>query len=181
MRWFPTLTLTLTHLGTGEEGKNTGKYTNTWILAVIHGVPQSSILRLILFILPAFLWKYHSGRDIKSWMTSNFLLLHSDKTEVIVFSPKTLRDRFHYITLHYILTLDGILLAFGYQPPCCGTCSLCRYDSISTLLLDLKHSSLRKLIVRNSVVTFIILDRLMVICRTGSSNYLGYHPKQVHI
>lgn len=33
-------------------------------------------------------------------MTSNFLLLHSDKTEVIVFSPKTLRDTFHYITLH---------------------------------------------------------------------------------
>ena len=31
-------------------------------------------------------------KDIKSWMTSNYLLLNSDKTELIVLGPKHLRD-----------------------------------------------------------------------------------------
>lgn len=42
--------------------------------------------------------------DIKSWMTSNFLL-NANETEVIVFSPELLRDRLDRITL-----LDGIYL-----------------------------------------------------------------------
>lgn len=44
-------------------------------------------------------------KDIKSWMTSNFLL-HSDETDVIVFGPKPLRDRLdHIILLWYLLNL----------------------------------------------------------------------------
>lgn len=43
-------------------------------------------------------------KDIRSWMSSNFLLLNSDKTEVIVFGPKHLRDTFS----NQIATLDGV-------------------------------------------------------------------------
>ncbi|TWW53028.1 hypothetical protein D4764_0258600 [Takifugu flavidus] len=44
-------------------------------------------------------------KDIKSWMPSNFLLLNSGKTEVMVFGPEPLRDR-----LDHMITLDGISL-----------------------------------------------------------------------
>ncbi len=46
-------------------------------------------------------------KDIKTWMTCNFLLLNSDKTEVIVLGPKHLRD----VLSKDIVTLDGIALA----------------------------------------------------------------------
>ncbi|XP_054875006.1 uncharacterized protein LOC129350900 [Amphiprion ocellaris] len=46
-------------------------------------------------------------KDIKTWMTYNFLLLNSDKTEVIVFGPKHLRE----LLSKHIATLDGITLA----------------------------------------------------------------------
>ena len=46
-------------------------------------------------------------KDIKDWMTCNFLLLNSDKTEVIVLGPKHLRDALCID----IVTLDGIALA----------------------------------------------------------------------
>ena len=46
-------------------------------------------------------------KDIKTWMICNFLLLNSDKTEVIVFGPKHLRDTLS----NDIATLDGITLA----------------------------------------------------------------------
>ena len=46
-------------------------------------------------------------KDIKTWMTCNFLLLNSDKTEVIVLGPKHLRDALS----EDIVTLDGIALA----------------------------------------------------------------------
>ena len=45
--------------------------------------------------------------DIKNWMTSNFLLLNSDKTEVIVLGPKHLRNSLS----NDITTLDGITVA----------------------------------------------------------------------
>ncbi|KAM7366739.1 hypothetical protein PAMP_014689 [Pampus punctatissimus] len=41
-------------------------------------------------------------KDIKYWMTHNFLMLNSDKTEVLVIGPKHLRD---------LVALDGITLA----------------------------------------------------------------------
>uniref|UniRef100_A0A674PCY9 Reverse transcriptase domain-containing protein n=1 Tax=Takifugu rubripes TaxID=31033 RepID=A0A674PCY9_TAKRU len=44
-------------------------------------------------------------KDIKSWMSSNFLLLNPGKTEVMVFGPEPLRDR-----LDHMITLDGISL-----------------------------------------------------------------------
>ncbi|XP_034015853.1 uncharacterized protein LOC117501131, partial [Thalassophryne amazonica] len=44
--------------------------------------------------------------DIKTWMTSNFLFLNSDKTEVIVLGPTNLRN----MVSNQILTLDGITL-----------------------------------------------------------------------
>lgn len=44
-------------------------------------------------------------KDLKSWMTSNFLL-NSDEPEVIVFGPKLLRDRLdHIILLRFRLNL----------------------------------------------------------------------------
>uniref|UniRef100_A0AAQ5ZSU8 Reverse transcriptase domain-containing protein n=1 Tax=Amphiprion ocellaris TaxID=80972 RepID=A0AAQ5ZSU8_AMPOC len=46
-------------------------------------------------------------KDIKTWMTYNSLLLNSDKTEVIVFGPKHLRE----LLSKHIVTLDGITLA----------------------------------------------------------------------
>ena len=32
-------------------------------------------------------------KDIKTWMTCNFLMLNSDKTEVIVLGPERLRNK----------------------------------------------------------------------------------------
>ena len=46
-------------------------------------------------------------RDIKSWMTCNFLLLNSEKTEVIILGPKHLREKLY----DHIVTLDDITMA----------------------------------------------------------------------
>ena len=46
-------------------------------------------------------------KDIKTWMTRNFLLLNSDKTEVIILGPKHLRDALS----NDIAALDDIALA----------------------------------------------------------------------
>lgn len=45
-------------------------------------------------------------KEIRCRITSNFLLLNSVKTKVIVFGPKILRDR-----LDHIITQDGVSLA----------------------------------------------------------------------
>ncbi len=44
--------------------------------------------------------------DIKNWMTSNFLLLNSEKTEVIIMGPKNHTSN----NLEHCLTLDGCSL-----------------------------------------------------------------------
>ena len=44
---------------------------------------------------------------IKTWMTINFLLLNSDKTEIVVFGPEDFRNRLP----RFLVTLDGITLA----------------------------------------------------------------------
>ena len=46
-------------------------------------------------------------KDIKSWMTYNFLMLNSDKTEVLVIGPKNLRNSLS----RDLVTLEGITLA----------------------------------------------------------------------
>uniref|UniRef100_A0A8P4G3Q0 Reverse transcriptase domain-containing protein n=1 Tax=Dicentrarchus labrax TaxID=13489 RepID=A0A8P4G3Q0_DICLA len=46
-------------------------------------------------------------KDIKSWMTCNFLMLNSEKNEILVLGPKNLRDSLS----KDIVTLDGINLA----------------------------------------------------------------------
>ncbi|XP_042349014.1 uncharacterized protein LOC121947898, partial [Plectropomus leopardus] len=46
-------------------------------------------------------------KDVKAWMSCNFLMLNSDKTEVIVLGPKHLRSSFS----NNIISLDGITLA----------------------------------------------------------------------
>ncbi|XP_028310272.1 uncharacterized protein LOC114467932, partial [Gouania willdenowi] len=45
-------------------------------------------------------------KDIRAWMDQNFLLLNSDKTEVIVLGPRHLRETYASLT-----ALDGITLA----------------------------------------------------------------------
>jgi len=42
-------------------------------------------------------------------MTQNFLLLNSDKTDVVLFGPERFREKL----FSYIVTLDGISLAFS--------------------------------------------------------------------
>ncbi len=44
--------------------------------------------------------------DIKSWMTNNFLLLNSEKTEVLIIGPKNHTSN----NLEHCLTLDGCSL-----------------------------------------------------------------------
>ena len=46
-------------------------------------------------------------KDIKTWMTRNFLLLNSDKTEVLILGPKHLRDKLS----NDIAALDDIAVA----------------------------------------------------------------------
>ena len=46
-------------------------------------------------------------KDIKTWMTRNFLILNSDKTEVLILGPKNLRDTLS----NDIAALDDIALA----------------------------------------------------------------------
>ena len=46
-------------------------------------------------------------KDLKTWMTLNFLMLNTAKTEVIVLGPKNLRNKLS----KDILTMDGINLA----------------------------------------------------------------------
>uniref|UniRef100_A0A3P9HQ40 Reverse transcriptase domain-containing protein n=1 Tax=Oryzias latipes TaxID=8090 RepID=A0A3P9HQ40_ORYLA len=46
-------------------------------------------------------------RDIKTWMTINYLLLNPEKTEVIILGPKNLRDTLSA----QIVSLDGIRIA----------------------------------------------------------------------
>ena len=48
-------------------------------------------------------------KDIKTWMNRNFLLLNSDKTEVLILGPKHLRDKLP----NDIAALDDIALAFN--------------------------------------------------------------------
>ncbi|TWW54330.1 Fibroblast growth factor 17 [Takifugu flavidus] len=67
--------------------------------AHVHGVPSSYKETEKLVKLQTCL------KDIKSCMSSNFLLLNPGKTEVMVFGPEPLRDR-----LDHMITLDGISL-----------------------------------------------------------------------
>ena len=46
-------------------------------------------------------------KDVKNWMSHNFLMLNSDKTEVIVLGPKHIRDSLS----SNIVNLDIITLA----------------------------------------------------------------------
>ena len=46
-------------------------------------------------------------KDLNTWMTQNYLLLNSDKTEVIIFGPEHFREK----SSSYIVTLHGISLA----------------------------------------------------------------------
>ena len=46
-------------------------------------------------------------KDMKEWMAHNFLLLNSGKTEILVVSPKSIRNKMPDISLH----LDGVSVA----------------------------------------------------------------------
>ncbi|KAI3351522.1 hypothetical protein L3Q82_020364 [Scortum barcoo] len=63
-------------------------------------------------------------KDIKAWMTRNFLLLNSDKTEVILLGPKHLRNTFS----PKIALLDGINSAFTSSTTVRNLCVLIDQD-----------------------------------------------------
>ena len=56
-------------------------------------------------------------KDMKEWMAHNFLLLNSGKTEILVVSPKSIRNKMPDISLH----LDGVsCLECSHQKPWCN-------------------------------------------------------------
>ena len=94
-------------------------------------------------------------KDIKTWMTRNFLLLNSDKTEVLILDPKHLRDKLS----NDIAALDDIALASNETVRNLGVI----FDS------DLSFNSQLKLISRTAFVT----SRLYYYCNSllsGSSS-----------
>lgn len=79
----------------GKHGFSSMKYIFwVWVSVLIH---HTRVDRQLVKLWACL-------KDIKSWMTSDFLL-NSDETEVIVFGPKLLRAR-----LDHIILLDGIYL-----------------------------------------------------------------------
>ncbi|TWW58968.1 hypothetical protein D4764_06G0004980 [Takifugu flavidus] len=71
--------------------------------AHVHGVPSSyTYLSMKPEETEQLVTLQTCLKDIKSWMSSNFLLLNPGKTEVMVFGPEPLWDR-----LDHMITLDG--------------------------------------------------------------------------
>src|SRR4029434_1257367 len=78
-------------------------------------------------------------QDVKSWMTNNFLLLNSDKTEVMLVGPKQLR-----MTSSHLPTLDGI--SFTSNTSITHFCVIISQD----LLLDSHIKQISKTIIFSS-------------------------------
>src|SRR4029434_11013714 len=78
-------------------------------------------------------------QDVKSWMANNFLLLNSDKTEVMLVGPKQLR-----MTSSHLPTLDGISLTSNTSIK--NLCVIINQD----LLLDSHIKQISKTIIFSS-------------------------------
>ncbi len=84
-------------------------------------------------------------KNIKDWMTSNFLLLNSDKTEILLIGPKNSTQNF----LDYNLQLDG-----------CTAFMTSRLDYCNALLGGCPASSVNKLqIVQNAAARVLTRSR----------------------
>ena len=71
--------------------------------------------------------------DIRKWMAANFLLLNSDKTEMLVLGPKKQRD----LLLNLTINLDGctVVCTTIKVLTCCTLDNYCDYYYLTMLVI----------------------------------------------
>ncbi len=74
------------------------------MLMTLNYISQQNQMKLLNYLTECV-------KNIKDWMTSNFLLLNSDKTEILLIGPKNSTQNL----LDYNLQLDGCNVTSAYS------------------------------------------------------------------